>query len=47
MIHVVVMKCLIGLPLLMHFYEGVKIGVGLLKIQELESESEVLKIEES
>jgi hypothetical protein len=39
MIHVVAMKCLIGLS----FYEGV--GVRLLKIEE--SESEVLKIEES
>jgi hypothetical protein len=39
MIHVVAMKCLIGLP----FYEGV--GAGVLKIQE--SESEVLKVEES
>jgi hypothetical protein len=40
MIHVVVMKCFIGLPLLvyMSFYEGV--GVGVLKIKE--SESEVL-----
>jgi hypothetical protein len=40
MIHVVVMKCLTGLPLIIHmrFYEGV--GVGVLKIEE--SESEVL-----
>jgi hypothetical protein len=38
MIHVVVMKCLIGLPLLIHIelYEGV--GVGVLKIEESESE---------
>jgi hypothetical protein len=29
MIHVLAMKCLIGLPLLMHieFYEGVRVGV--------------------
>jgi hypothetical protein len=42
MIHVVVMKCLIGLPLLIHIelYER----VGVLKI---ESESKVLKMEES
>jgi hypothetical protein len=36
------MKCLIGLPLLIHteFYEGVRVGVGVrvLKIEELESE---------
>jgi hypothetical protein len=38
MIHVVVMKCLIGLPL--RFYEGV--GVGVLKIEESEPESELL-----
>jgi hypothetical protein len=40
MIHMVAMKCLIGLPLLLRieFYEGV--GVGDLKIEE--SESEVL-----
>jgi hypothetical protein len=38
MIHVVAMKCLIGLPLLMHIglFEGV--GVGVLKIEESESE---------
>jgi hypothetical protein len=44
MIHVVVVKCLIGLPSLMRIellYEGV--GVGVLKIEE----SEVSKIEES
>jgi hypothetical protein len=43
MIHVVVMKRLIGLPLLIHidFYGG----VGVLKIEE--SGPEVLKIEES
>jgi hypothetical protein len=39
MIHVVVMKCLIGLPLLrLSFYEGVAAGVGVLKIEESESE---------
>jgi hypothetical protein len=42
MIHVVVMKCLIGLTLLINnsyilrFYEGV--GVGVLKIEESKSE---------
>jgi hypothetical protein len=55
MIHVVVMKCLVGLPLLIHIevYEGV--GVEVLKLEESESvvfkieesQSEVLKIEES
>jgi hypothetical protein len=37
MFHVMAMKCLIGLPLLIHilsFYEG----VGVLKIEESESE---------
>jgi hypothetical protein len=40
MIHVVVMKCLIGLPLLIHIelYEEVGVLVGVLKIEESESE---------
>jgi hypothetical protein len=46
MIHVAVMKCLTGLPLLMHIeiYEGVGVGsfknqgVGVLKIEDSESE---------
>jgi hypothetical protein len=41
MIHVVVMKCLIGLSLLIHmrFYE--EVGARVLKIEESPSESEL------
>jgi hypothetical protein len=44
MIHVVAMKCLIGLPYeyILSFYEGVRVGVGGLKIEESESDWEVL-----
>jgi hypothetical protein len=41
MIQVVAMKCLTSLPLLIHilsFYEGVGVGVGVLKIEESDSE---------
>jgi hypothetical protein len=46
MIHVVVMKRLIGLPLLIHI-ELLWSRSRILKIDESELESEVLKIEES
>jgi hypothetical protein len=46
MIHVVVMKCLVGLPLLIHIellwrsrsFKSRGVGVGVLKIEESESE---------
>jgi hypothetical protein len=47
MIHVVAMKCLIGLPLLSFQLLSFHEGVGVLKIKESESELQVLKIEES